>query len=196
MLRIRDIMTADVLTLAPQTTVREAMEVLAHRHVSGAPVLNGDHLVGVVTATDLMTFAAALTGVPTERDLCSAWDNDEPESDEDDEDESEEGATFSTFFNEMWDDAGADVADRIATTASPEWNALEAHEVSEVMTRSPLITTSPDASAESAADLMGRNNIHRVLVTNDGALCGIVTALDITRAVADHRFTRRTFVFD
>jgi CBS domain-containing protein len=43
---------------------------------------------------------------------------------------------------------------------------------------------------------MRRQRIHRVLVTDAGTLVGIVSAFDIAGAVADHRFTRRTYVFD
>ena len=42
-LRLRDIMTTDALTVTPETTVREAMELLARHHVSGAPVVSGWH---------------------------------------------------------------------------------------------------------------------------------------------------------
>jgi len=41
MLRLRDIMTTDALTVTPETTVREAMELLARHHVSDAPVVGG-----------------------------------------------------------------------------------------------------------------------------------------------------------
>jgi CBS domain-containing protein len=46
-----------------------------------------------------------------------------------------------------------------------------------------------------AAANMERKGIHRVLVVDDQQLVGIVTTMDITRAVADHRLTNRTFVF-
>ena len=41
MLRVRDIMSTDVVTVGPQTTIREAMELLTQRHMSGAPVVSG-----------------------------------------------------------------------------------------------------------------------------------------------------------
>ena len=96
----------------------------------------------------------------------------------------------------MWEDAGADVTQRLATPSTPEWNALEEHTVGEVMTRGPLVTLGPDASAETAADIMRTNAIHRVLVTEGEKLVGIVSALDIVKAAADHRFTVRQFVFN
>jgi predicted transcriptional regulator len=73
---------------------------------------------------------------------------------------------------------------------------LEEHDVSELMTRTPLATLGPDASAEAAAELMRTNGIHRVLVTEGDKLVGIVSALDIATAAADHRFTNRRYVFN
>jgi len=73
MLRLRDIMATDVVAISSEASVREAMELLSRHHVSGAPVVNGSTLVGVVSATDLMEFAAALPGVPTELDTREEW---------------------------------------------------------------------------------------------------------------------------
>ena len=92
-------------------------------------------------------------------------------------------------------DAGADVTARIDASSSPEWNVLGEHEISEVMTRAPLTTLPPTAGVEWAADIMRRQRIHRVLITEGDALVGIVSALDIVTAVADHRLTARQFVF-
>ena len=194
MLPLRDIMTTDVVTVNPQTTLREAMELLAQRHLSGAPVVSGGELVGVVSATDLMAFVAALSGVPTENDTNGDWGEWPEASIGRDIEQGDEPA--GAFFSELWDDAGAQVTERFANVASPEWNVLEEHDVSEVMTRAPLTTLPADASADAAADLMRRNGIHRVLVTDGEKLLGIVSALDIVKAAADHRFTSRTYAFN
>jgi CBS domain-containing protein len=194
MLRLRDIMTTGALTVTPETTVREAMELLARHHVSGAPVVSGGTLVGVVSGNDLMSFAAALSGVPTEYDAHDEWGEWAEPSIGDDVEQGNEPA--SAFFADLWDDAGAEVTGRIANPSTPEWNVLEEHEVSELMTRGPLSTLGPDASAESAAELMRRKGIHRVLVTDGENLLGIVSALDIATAAADHRFTNRRYVFN
>ena len=194
MLRLRDIMATDVVAISSEATVREAMELLSRHHVSGAPVVNGSTLVGVVSATDLMEFAAALPGVPTELDTREEWnDPGDPSLDGQVDRENEPGCAF---YADMWEDAGADVAQRLATPSTPEWNALEEHTVGEVMTRGPLVTLGPDDSAEMAADIMRTKAIHRVLVTDGDSLVGIVSALDIVKAAADHRFTVRQFVFN
>jgi CBS domain-containing protein len=45
------------------------METFASRRISGAPVVAGAVVVGVISATDLLQFATSLPGVPTQRDL-------------------------------------------------------------------------------------------------------------------------------
>src|SRR4029079_9047253 len=56
MLCVRDIMTTNVVTLAPETTLRDAMETLSTTHLSGAPVVKGDKVQGIVSMTDLLGF--------------------------------------------------------------------------------------------------------------------------------------------
>lgn len=64
MLKVKDLMTPDVLTLAPNTSVREAAELLATEHVSGAPVVRLGKLIGMVSSRDLLEFIAALPADP------------------------------------------------------------------------------------------------------------------------------------
>ena len=191
MLRLRDIMTRDVLTLSPQATLRTAVETLAAHHVSGAPVVAGREVVGVVSMTDLLDFQASTLPVPGERDAqVEPEDLDEQPSGWEIEDE-----PSGTFFTQLWTDAGADVGERFDTVKSSEWDLLGEHVVSEVMDRH-LHALHPDATIEAAAAEMRRAGVHRVLVMDGKALLGIVTTMDITKAVADHRLGVRRYVFD
>lgn len=54
-LTARDVMTAQVITVRPETTVKEAAALMLAHHVSGLPVVTveGD-LVGIVTEADLL----------------------------------------------------------------------------------------------------------------------------------------------
>lgn len=193
MLRLRDIMTTDLLTVSPEQTLRDAMELLTTRHVSGAPVMAGGKVVGVVSLTDLAAFAASVPGVPTVRP-----DQEEPEERETEEEPSEwvDGVEPpSAFFTAQWADVGADVSERFAEVEGPEWNVLEEHTVSEVMTRH-LQALPPDTQVDRAADFMRTAGVHRVLVMEGESLLGLVSTRDIANAVADHRLTTRTYVFD
>jgi len=65
MLKAKDIMTVDVITVKPQTTVEELARLLIEHKISGAPVIGDDNqLVGVVTENDLIKKNARLH-IPT-----------------------------------------------------------------------------------------------------------------------------------
>ena len=196
MLRLRDIMTTDIVTLDPNLTIREAMDTFASRRISGAPVIEGAVVVGVVSATDLLQLAASLPGVPTERDpgtdiLEDASGNDIGTARLSSENRDDPSALF---FTDLWDDAGATVVERMAVRT--EWNFLEDHTVSEAMTRAPVHALTPETFVTTAADYMRRERIHRVLVMTGKTLVGLVTTSDITAAVADGKLTAHTYVFD
>jgi CBS domain-containing protein len=193
MLRVHEIMTSPVVSVTPDTPVRDAIDLLATRHLSGAPVVSGGRVVGVISTNDLMSFLAQLPAVPAAR----------PADDESDDDvvvganeADSETAWQASYFAQLWDDAGAETTTRFENSSSPEWDVLVEHDVSEVMTRSPIHTVLPDDSAEHAARLMQLEAIHRVLVLDGERLVGIVSALDITKAAADQRFSTRTYVFN
>jgi CBS domain-containing protein len=192
MLRLRDIMTTDVISVPPELPLREAMGVFAAEHVSGAPVMAGRKVMGVVTATDLMTFASSVPGAPTFREDEAEWgDWQEP----DEAEVVEEGdEPISAFWTTMWEDAGADAAVRMNTPEGPEWNVLDEHTVEEAMT--PAVhSLPPDAEVSGAADYMQRYGIHRLLVMEGDELQGIVTTTDLARAAAEHKLPERRFVF-
>lgn len=183
-------MTREVVTVSPDLSLRDAMDLLTTRHISGAPVVSNGRVLGVVSLTDLAEFAAATPGVPTERPEQTEWgDFDEPVDWPVDEEPP------SAYFAQLWDDAGADVSERLQSTSGPEWNVLEEHTVSEAMSRS--IASLPAATpVQRAAELMQRSGIHRVIVMDNGLLVGVVTTKDISDAVADERITKRIYVFD
>ena len=53
-LKIGQVMTRDVITVAPQTSMAELREVLREHRVSGAPVLENGELVGIISIEDLI----------------------------------------------------------------------------------------------------------------------------------------------
>jgi CBS domain-containing protein len=57
-LKLKDIMTSSLVSVTPQMTLREAMELLSENHISGVPVMSGNKIVGVFTASDLLDFLA------------------------------------------------------------------------------------------------------------------------------------------
>ena len=185
MLRVRDIMTTDVIAVNPDQTIREVMDLFTERHITGAPVVSRGELVGVISATDLLTFAAAPPGPPTETGSPYGWSEegsapvDEPE---------ELAPAFFTVPDDEDDGMGVDVQDH-------SWNALDEFTVADAMSHSPIWQVGPDTPVLAAAESMRHHGIHRILVTEGGKLLGIVTATDIAGAALDHRIVTRTYVF-
>lgn len=54
MLTAKDIMTTDCITLTPETEIAAAVKTLIEKKINGAPVLDGDEVVGVLCQADLV----------------------------------------------------------------------------------------------------------------------------------------------
>lgn len=67
-IKLKDIMTRDVITVTEDTPLEEAARIMADHKIGGLPVLRGSELVGIITETDLFKiflelFAARQEGV-------------------------------------------------------------------------------------------------------------------------------------
>ncbi|AWV88096.1 glutamate-cysteine ligase family protein [Bradymonas sediminis] len=57
---VRDIMTTDLVVITPETTTLEAIRLMREHQISGLPVVEDGHLVGMVTERDFMHIARGL----------------------------------------------------------------------------------------------------------------------------------------
>ena len=63
-IKIKDLMTKEVITVPPDFTIEEAAEVLMNQDISGAPVVNEQGgMEGIITSTDLYKALIALSGL-------------------------------------------------------------------------------------------------------------------------------------
>lgn len=177
---VRELMSTDVTSVAPSLSLRDALELLAARHIGGAPVVQGHHVVGVLSMSDILSFEASNPVVP------GAEPDQTVEEPEPTPDWREGEDPPSAYFADFWADAGGDVVERLEQTGTPEWDLLAEHTVSEAMTRS-VVGVRPETPVRSAARLMTRLDIHRVLVLDAGKLCGVVTSMDVVRAAGRGR---------
>ena len=61
-MRTRDVMSSPVVTVAPDTHLKDVAATLVEHGINAVPVVeDGDRLVGIVTEADLLTLEAALT---------------------------------------------------------------------------------------------------------------------------------------
>ncbi|WP_456474361.1 CBS domain-containing protein [Candidatus Pyrohabitans sp.] len=53
-MKVKEVMTRKVITLSPEASIEEAARVLRENRISGAPVVEGEKLVGILSEADLM----------------------------------------------------------------------------------------------------------------------------------------------
>jgi len=52
-LKIEKVMTRDVITVTPETTIAETAKLMLDHKVGGIPVVDGEFLVGIITESDI-----------------------------------------------------------------------------------------------------------------------------------------------
>ena len=145
----RDVMNPDVLTVRDDMSVTDLAEFLTDNEISGAPVEDAEGRL--VGVVSLTDVAAAFTG---QRDQ-AVLDHPEPD-----------------FYLRSWEEkfnaedlAGLRVADSEAT-------------VGEIMTPS-IFAVDEELPVSRVAERMIHSHIHRLLVTRDRKVVGIVTTSDL-----------------
>lgn len=147
--KAKDIMTADLLTVTPATSLTQFARILTEDKISGCPVVTVDgRLVGVASKTDLL--ARLLEG---RHDFASSPD-------------------FRGLL-------GLGEEGLVAGRGSAEESEEEVFgTVEDIMQQNP-VTVLPDASILDVSRVLAENRIHRVVVVEKGKLKGIITSLDV-----------------
>jgi CBS domain-containing protein/anti-sigma regulatory factor (Ser/Thr protein kinase) len=58
-LKVEDVMTNNVVVVSPENTMNELREILRSKRISGAPVVEGDKLLGIISIEDLIECLAS-----------------------------------------------------------------------------------------------------------------------------------------
>jgi len=76
---VADIMTRDVVSVAPDETLEGAAQNMLQRRISGLPVLEAEGVVGIITESDLFRALCAMLGIgePSARIVMSVPDSDD-----------------------------------------------------------------------------------------------------------------------
>ncbi len=156
---VSDIMQRNVASVRPDATLRELTRFLSDRDISGAPVVTEDGaLVGVVSATDIIRKAADDSTL----DLVE-----------------HSGLPDVEHSYHLPDEPDLMVLD---------WSRVDAS-TRDVMTVADIMTdvsfgVSPSTSVKELAEFLSRGRIHRAVVLDGQRLVGIVTTMDVLRAIA------------
>ena len=153
-LKVRDLMTTQLVTLQPTDTVKKAAIKFAVDNISGAPVVdNRNHLLGILSENDILNtilkYQIAL----------------------DDENHDSVILTYSMDSPTETDDILKKVSEEISNL-----------EVSAIMTRTVLRTT-PDTTIMEVLRAMIEMKVNRVPVVEKGVVIGIISRGDIIFAL-------------
>lgn len=162
-LRAKDVMTSPVSVLHHASPLEEALRLLTDEGVSAVPVVDGKGApVGVVSLSDVGAFLAGL-----ERNL---------------------GKLGGFYFESwpMWDT----ISQGLSGNLDGEEDLLRTTRIEELMTRE-IIAVGPEARLDEVVDIMRTRRIHRVLVTEDGHIRGLVSTMDVMDALAGQAGQKR-----
>ena len=152
-LRVRDLMTTQVITVKPTDTVRQAVIKMALDNVTGAPVVdNRNHVLGVISQTDILQLILKYQDkldeeIHSEHLLSQPMDTDNQSAD--------------------------------MTLINKEFSGMK---VEDIMVRSTLYTTS-DAEIVEALRMMMKMDVNRLPVLEQGILVGTVSRSDVIFAI-------------
>ncbi len=176
MLTVRDIMQAPVVTVSPETTVRQLSRILADEEISGAPVVGDEgELLGVVSATDVVRLAAD----DAEVHVASAASLDDPTLIPDPDGPEEVDPDPYGFF--LPEDSPLTREGFFEQFAETELDAVLVRDIMTPVT----FSVRADATLRELAEFLVRGRIHRAVVVQGDRLEGIVTSGDVLRAVSE-----------
>ena len=153
-LTAKDIMNPDVILVHDDMTVHELAAKLTDHGISGAPVLDRDGLlVGVVSLSDIVANDGQRSAIRG-------------------------GEHVGDFFLQGWEDE----LDETELRPFHVVNDDDGMTVADILT-SVIYTVDENTDIATMADTMIQGRIHRLVVTRDDAVVGIVSTLDMLKAL-------------
>jgi CBS domain-containing protein len=169
---IEDIMQQAVVTVSPDTSVRELLRTLVANQISGVPVVSeSGEILGVVSTTDVIRLGAQEA---EESKGTLSWEPLAIPYEEYDED------SAAPFFlvSEDWSPPTEGQTEAISESLFGGFS------VSDIMTPAAF-TVGPRDTVSAVAKFLLQGRIHRALVVEGGHLKGIVTAFDLLKAFVE-----------
>ena len=149
-------MSSNVKKVKPTDTIFKVAKLLSKYDISGAPVVSNGKVIGVISETDIMKFMK-LDIHKTDVDIAA------------------EPHVIGIVLIELL---------REKLTENTKLDKLKKIKVKDFMTKN-VISISPKESVLDAATMLDKYQIDRLLVIEKGKLVGLVSRLDLIRALLD-----------
>jgi len=197
--KVKEIMSSPLITIAPEALVEEACELMAANDIRRLPVMENDELVGIVSVRNILTRAPEHVHrfYPAEgkvvAELLEVGDIMTLKVITEDENtpvaKISEGMKVSGIGSVVITSEGKPagiVTDRdMAIKVIMKDRKASEIKAKEIMS-SPLITIAPEASVEKACELLAKNNIRRMPVMENNELVGIISVRNILTRAPEH----------
>lgn len=156
MKRVKDYMRKDVVTFGPHDSIFDVAEILAKEGISGAPVVDGRKLVGIITVSDVIKFMEVNI---TNTSLGGL--------------EKQSTTLMVTLM----------IKDEIEYLAKVK--KMSKSLVKDFMTKD-VVSIGPDSPIIEAAELLDKHKVNRLPVVDEkGKLIGVLSRTDMLRALLD-----------
>ncbi len=156
MKKIEEFMNKDVVYLRPDDSIFDAAKIFSELRISGAPVVEGEEIIGVITESDIIRFMdVKISDLP--------------------------GVSGASLADLILAIVGLQ---KLKIDFKKELEFIASSKVSEVMSKKP-ITITADKTILDVASVMQDNDINRLPVVSEGKLVGIVARADIIKALVE-----------
>jgi len=147
-------MSTNVICFSPENTVFEVAKILSEKNISGAPVIENEKVVGIISTSDIVKFLKTRLKIGSAHDMPS----------------------LSLLFLDLVK-TGKDFVE-----LKNEIKKIEDVKIKGMMSKK-VVSIHPEASIFDAADLMDKHDVNRLPVIENGKLVGIVARADIIKAL-------------
>jgi len=154
MKKVRDVMSKSVICFSPENTVFEVARILSEKNISGAPVVDKEKVVGIISTSDIVKFLKTKLKIGSVHELPS----------------------LSLLFLDLVK-TGKDFVE-----LKKDIKKIENVKIKNIMSKK-VVSIDPEASIFDAAELMDKHDVNRLPVIENGKLVGIVARADIIKAI-------------
>jgi CBS domain-containing protein len=151
---VEDFMNKDVIYVSPEDTIFQAAKIFSQLNIAGAPVVDNEKVVGVISISDIIRFIDIKLGKLPKIETPGL-------------------STLLLALVQM---------KKMNLDFQKELTKITSSKVNEVMSKN-VITISSDASIIEVAEIMEKHDVNRLPVVNNEKLVGIVARADIIKAL-------------
>ena len=151
---VKEFMNKNVVCLSPNDTIFDAAKILSQLNIAGAPVVDKEKIVGIISISDIIKFVDIRLGKLPKIDTPGL-------------------STLLLLLLKM---------QKVHSDFKKELKKITATKVKEVMSKN-VISVPPLSTIIEVAELMEKNDINRLPVVDNGKIIGIVARADIIKSL-------------